>query len=425
MIILKIIVTIYLIIPILSLLTIFIEKIYIKKINKYKTKDYIDIYVLLPCLKEQKIVKSTIDYFRKLKYKGNIKYIIITSEKEDNEYRINNIKDKTTNEVVKDYLKQIKDNRFIHYHYPEINGNKSSQMNYAIGRIMIKDIDLNNTYISVFDFDSSPNKDVFENLNTIAHYKNFPDAIQQVPYSIKNFSETTHKSILMTIYSMQHMVRSLAIEKFRLLISSLTNIRLSQYLMGACTHIKLSTLIDNKCFPIFVDDLTLGYRLSIKKARIVYHTSTNYSLIPNDIKGYLGSYTLIFKGVITYIDEIKRIKGYFFRKIRMFIVGSINVLDFAIIPLIYCFYYIYSLVTLNFNLLLIYSLLVPILFSLSSYIVIKTNKVKNDNKLISFLAIIISPLWFIFRPLGSIVYLMKKIKSLIFKKEINYSKTQR
>ena len=152
-----------------SILTIYLERKYKKQINEYKVSKYIDIYVLLPAMKEQKIVKSTIDWFHKIKYKGNIKFIVITTEKEELEYKTNNIKDKTTNIVVKEYLNKLNDKRFIHYHYPKTNGNKSSQMNYAID--MIKNeykINNNDTYISVFDFDSQPELNTFDVLNQVA-----------------------------------------------------------------------------------------------------------------------------------------------------------------------------------------------------------------------------------------------------------------
>ena len=140
----------------LTLLTIPLEKKYKKKLNK-SPKCYKDLYVLLPALKEQKIVKTTIDWFSNIKYNGNIKFVIITTQKEEYEYKKNNIKELTTNKVVDKYLKELNDDRFIHYHYNRTDGNKSSQMNFAIELIRKNyNPDLENTYISVFDFDSKP-----------------------------------------------------------------------------------------------------------------------------------------------------------------------------------------------------------------------------------------------------------------------------
>lgn len=425
MVIVKVIAFIYFLAPLISISTILLEKIYVKKINKVKVKKYVDIYVLLPALKEQKIVKETIDWFSNIKYKGKIKYVIITTEKEEEEYRKKGLEELTTNSMVNEYLKIKKDKRFMHLHYPEIKGNKSSQMNYAVN-ILSKNIkDKKNTYISVFDFDSQPNLDVFEQLNKVASYKNNPQVIQQVPMNIKNYVQTSKKSVLMTMYALQHLVRSIAIEKYKLLLCSLTKVKIPQYLMGACMHIRLDTLLKNDLFPIFVDDLTLGYRYSIKGYNFSYLPPYNFSLIPNDLTGYFESATLIFKGILTYLSEIKNTKGNIFRKFNMLLFGTFNILEFSFIPFMYLVFYLYTILTNNYNIIFMIMLLTPILFSLSSYIVLKSYKIKKDNKCISLLAILLSPFWFIFRPVGSFKYLIKKFASTFFKKELEFAKTKR
>lgn len=425
MVIVKVIAFIYFLAPLISVSTILLEKIYVKKINKVKVKKYVDIYVLLPALKEQKIVKETIDWFSNIKYKGKIKYVIITTEKEEEEYRKKGLEELTTNSMVNEYLKIKKDKRFMHLHYPEIKGNKSSQMNYAVN-ILSKNIkDKKNTYISVFDFDSQPNLDVFEQLNKVAAYKNNPQVIQQVPMNIKNYVQTSKKSVLMTMYALQHLVRSIAIEKYKLLLCSLTKVKIPQYLMGACMHIRLDTLLKNDLFPIFVDDLTLGYRYSIKGYNFSYLPSYNFSLIPNDLTGYFGSATLIFKGILTYLSEIKNAKRNIFRKFNMLLFGTFNILEFSFIPFMYLAFYLYTILTNNYNIIFMIMLLTPILFSLSSYIVLKSYKIKKDNKCISLLAILLSPFWFIFRPVGCFKYLIKKFASTFFKKELEFAKTKR
>ena len=425
MILFKIIVYVYLLAPIISLLTILFDKIIIKKQKKYLVEKYANIYVLLPALKEQKIVKETIDYFRSINYKGNIKYVIITSEKEEYEYRIKKTYLKTTNELTNEYLKKINDNRFMHIHYNEINGNKSSQLNYAIS-VIKKDIEnIDETYISVFDFDSRPSKDTFEELNKVIQNKNNPDEIQQIPLEIRNYAEISNRSIIMTIYSLQHMVRSLAIEKIKFQLYTLFKINNPKYFMGACMHLKLTTLIDSGLFPIFVDDLTLGYRYSIYNKSTEYLYTSNYSLIPNDLGGFFGSSTLIFKGILTFASEIKKAKKHFLNKLFLSIEGITNLLEVCIIPYLFLIYYFYSIIFNEYNFLTLLVFLIPILWSLSSYIVLEIIGIKNDNKKKSILAIVLSGIWFIFRPTGFIIYTVKKIKSIIYKQEITYSKTPR
>lgn len=412
-----------------TIISIFFEKLYLRKLKKVNSNQNKDIFVLLPALKEQKIVSSTIDWFKQIKYNGNIKFIIITTEKEEQEFKNNNIKEDTTSKVVKSYLKKINDQRFIHYHYPETNGNKSSQMNYAIERIQDEfKIDINNTYISVFDFDSQPDLHTFDCLNKVATLKKDPDVIQQVPLCFKNYEEFSKQKskIILLLYALHHTIRSIAIEKTKLLICSLTKLKVPQYCMGACMHIKLSTLLENNKFPIFVDDLTLGYRLSIKNSSFAYLPTYNYSLIPNKLYDYMNSAILIFKGISTYISEIKKAKGRnLYGRIKMFIAGSGNIIVFTVIPWFIVFYYIYSIVTCNLNIYFWLLLSIPYLWCVASYINLKYYGFRKDNKINTLIAFIISPIWFFFRPFGFIIYLKRLIVSKISKKEIKYKKTER
>lgn len=413
---------------IFTLLTIFLEKIYKNILSKVQVKKYRNIYVLLPALREQKIVNETIDWFKKIKYKGQIKYIVITTEKEEYENKVNNIKEITTSQLVDNKLAKIKDERFMHIHYPKTQGNKSSQMNYAVDEILKIEKDIENIYISVFDFDSRPDVNTFNELNKVAQLRNNPDAINQVPLCFKNYEEFSKdkSKALLLLYTFQHTIRSCAIEKMKLLVSSLTNMKVPQYCMGACMHIKLKSLIENDKFPIFVDDLTLGYRLSIKNGNFAYLPTYNYTLIPNKVYDYVNSAVLIFKGISTYISEIKKAKGRnLWGRIKMFIAGTGNIVVFTIIPYVIIFYYLYSIVTLQFPLLFWLLLSIPYLWSIASYINLKYEGFKNDNKIISFLTFLISPIWFVFRPFGFFVYLKRLIVSKVFKTDIKYKKTER
>src|SRR5574344_603166 len=292
-IILYLLVTIYLLRFLYSLVSIPLEKLYLKKLNNVKIKNNKKIYVLLPALREQKIVKSTIDWFSSFKYSGKIKYIVITTEKEEYE---NDSDEETTGQMVDRYIKEKKIKNFYHLHYPKTKGNKSSQLNYAVEEILKEEKDLENTYISVFDFDSKPEKNTFETLNKVANLKNNPDVISQIPINFKNYVELSKKNsnCLLLLSSLQQNLRSCGIEKMKLLVCSLTNISIDQYCMGACMHIKLNTLIEAVKFPIFVEDLTLGYRLSIKGAKFSYLLSTNCVLIPNKVSHCVAQAVLIF-----------------------------------------------------------------------------------------------------------------------------------
>lgn len=410
-----------------TVLTISLEKSYLKKLNKIKVKKYPNIYVLLPALREQAIVEETINWFSKLKYKGNIKYIIVTTEKEENEYKTNNIKTKTTGFLVEKILKERKLTNFIHMHYPHTAGNKSSQLNYAVDEILKTHKDTGNTYISVFDFDSKPDLQTFNMLGKVYTLKNSPDVIGQVPLSFKNFISLSKKTsnCFLLLSALHQTIRSCGIEKFRLLLSSLFNLRLPQYCMGACMHIKLKTLLDNDKFPIFVDDLTLGYRLTINNAKFAYLPSSNYVLIPNKLRDCFNQSVLIFKGVLTSFSEVVKSKNNIVGKMLIMYEGITNVLKLTLVPYTIIFFYLYSIIKGEYTLLFYLLVLLPYAWSLASYLIVKQHKLKEDNKVTVILGMLFSPLWLLFRTFGALIYYKRYIASLISKKQIVYRKTQR
>ena len=152
----------------------------------------------------------------------------------------------------------------------------------------------------------------------------------------------------------------------------------------------------------------------------------NYTLIPNKVYDYVNSAVLIFKGISTYISEIKKSKGKnLWGRVKMFIAGTNNIVVFTIVPYIIVFYYLYSIITLNFSLLFWLLFCIPYLWSIASYINLKYEGFNKDNKMMSFLAFVLSPIWFIFRPFGFFVYLKRLIISKISKTDIKYKKTER
>ena len=210
----------------------------------------------------------------------------------------------------------------------------------------------------------------------------------------------------------------------KILICSLTKIKIPQYFMGACMHLKLDTLLKNGKFP-FVDDLTLGYRYSIQNLNFAYLPSDNYTLIYNSIFDYINSATLIFKGISTYLLEIMKIKKNLWGKFKMFIAGTLNLLIFAVVPFIIIFYYLIVIISNNYSLIFYLLLSTHFLWSIATCIIFYSKNIKNINKLNLFFAILISPIWQVFRPTGFLSYMKRKIISVIKKEKIEYRKTER
>ena len=109
----------------------------------------------------------------------------------------------------------------------------------------------------------------------------------------------------------------------------------------------------------------------------------------------------------------------------MFIAGTGNIVVFTIIPWFIIGYYLYSIKLQDFNIGFWLLLSIPYLWCIASYINLIYYGFKNDNKFRSILAVIISPIWFLFRPFGFLIYIKRLIVSKIMHREIKYKKTGR
>lgn len=164
------------------------DKVY--KDNKIKTKS--KIIVVIPCLREQSIIKETMDYFLKIitPY-DNIELVIVTTEKEKYEQSLINSKEllayKTTSEIVNDYIRKNNFKKIKHFHYPKREGMMSDQLNYVIKKY--KNEISEETYFSIYNADSRPNPDTISSVLQMIEKEKFPYVIQQYSYAFSNINK--------------------------------------------------------------------------------------------------------------------------------------------------------------------------------------------------------------------------------------------
>lgn len=154
----------------IELLTIFynIIKFLIYKIKHKSTLEFSDsqddnfhINVLIPCYKEIKVIKKTLNYFKEI-ISGieNIDIFIITTEKE----KFENPSVQTTYE----YLLSLEVFNEPHFHilnYPKTSGIMADQLNYGIHEILKKETSpTDKIYFSIYNADSQPDKLTFKEL---------------------------------------------------------------------------------------------------------------------------------------------------------------------------------------------------------------------------------------------------------------------
>lgn len=170
-----------------------IKKIGIREnLENYKKNSKCKIIMVIPCLREQLIIRETIDYFLKIiSSYDNIELAIVTTEKEEYEKSLMKLKetvnDKTTSEIVKEYLKKNKLKRIKHFHYPKIEGMMSDQLNYVIEKY--KNEKFREVYFSVYNADSRPSTNTIDSVLKVIEDKKFPYVMQQYSYAFSNIEQ--------------------------------------------------------------------------------------------------------------------------------------------------------------------------------------------------------------------------------------------
>ena len=113
------------------------------------------IHILIPVYKEAEVIKASVEYFDKLAQFPNVLIYYVTTEKEGG--------NSDTVAALKQMPEQYK---FSHLHYPETEGFKAHQLNWAIEQILASQDGANSqaTYFGIYDVDSRPEIEVIKTI---------------------------------------------------------------------------------------------------------------------------------------------------------------------------------------------------------------------------------------------------------------------
>lgn len=245
----------------------------IKKITNYensenhKKNSKCKIIIVIPCLREQLIIKETIDYFLKIiSPYDNIELAIVTTEKEEYEKSLIKFKetvdDKTTSEIVKEYIKKNNLKRIKHFHYPKTEGMMSDQLNYVIEKY--KNEKFKEVYFSVYNADSRPSPNTIDSVLKVIQDKEFPYVMQQYSYAFSNINQLSFIMKGFAIYQSNFEI------KYGLVNALTFPNLLYTYVVGHGMYIRLDILnklggFDNKfwCEDIFLSSILRNKNIKI------------------------------------------------------------------------------------------------------------------------------------------------------------------
>lgn len=130
--------------------------------------------IVIPVLREQKVIKKTIEHLLNVNYpKDKLIILIVTTEREFAELKRDDNISETTIEVVEKLKKELNgmyDREIIQsIHYPSPKGKMVDQINHAFDYIL-KSFPLNrkDLFVAIYNADSKPNRETFVSVSELA-----------------------------------------------------------------------------------------------------------------------------------------------------------------------------------------------------------------------------------------------------------------
>lgn len=380
-----------------------------KRINE-KSKN---IIIAIPVLREQNCIENTIKYFNTIT--KDIPIILITTQKEIKENLTN---EKTTQDIIKaKIITKYKNVYWIDYPYAE--GYMSDQLNYMLENlenIFNRKIDLDKTYLALYNADSRPNKNTFEEIKQKIESN---DVVQQYSYCMQNYEKIKGIPKGFSIYQSNFELKTGLINSFfksKILYTHVVG-------HGLIINMKLLKDLGNFNTEFWCEDIYLGLQLKFNNIKITplltlenMETPDKFSKIVKQNSVWFkttSQFWRIYKNIVKRKQVKNKING---------LLGVVNEFRCAInwisFPILLVVSIIIPIIIKN------YALLLSIIVSYVLYIIVNTictiniiNKLDNKKYRIT-LKLIINVL------IATTISNIGPLYSIIFNKEEKY-KTER
>lgn len=218
-----------------------------------------DLFIAIPCLREQNVIVDTIKHFRKI---CKLPIIIITTQKENFEYSYDK-NQLTTKEIIEQKILNKYNNIYL-IDYPLTNGYMADQLNYMLNNLSKFDFynETKDWYMLLYNADSKPSKETFKTI--FSKINNNENVIQQYSYCFKNFNKLNFISKGFSIYQSNFEI------KVGLFNSILGYKYLYNYVVGHGLTINLKTLKQMGYFntKFWCEDIYLTMKLKYNNINI-------------------------------------------------------------------------------------------------------------------------------------------------------------
>ena len=456
--------------------------------TKNASNKKINLYFLIPVLKEQEIIKQTFNVFTKLK--GNFKIVFITTKKEDSERKkqlailkskknqilnprslnkflnlthgifpkseATHLYQKTWKDIVggfnnllstEDILKKLllKSSKSIKgkvliYRYPKEDGNMANQLNFALKKIAETE-DLDSTYTAIYNADSVVSVNLPILIKNYIRKNSKALVIQQSALFLSNYDSLGNSIQGLFLKSIAFLQSrwTLAHELPRILKQLKSKLE-GAHVVGHGLIINLKVMKKAGFFPTnYVnEDLPLGYILKLNGYNIYPFPLLENAQSPTSIKSMFTQYTTWFYGVFHYPLYVKNAFVNFKSvKVRALVWGvkyTIRAVMWLLLSFIWLYVLLYPLTVQNYGLFVVSVVIFFIYSAVCWYIMIKElNKAKNKifgkgvykEPIVNLLTYFMSIPAYLTHSYGPTIATYNTLKSLFLKTKIQKNKTER
>lgn len=359
-----------------------------------------EFIIVIPVLREQKVLRATLNHFLSVDYDLNkITIFLISTEKEIKEAVGNYSDEQTTIDLIiklkKEINKKFQREIIVHQHYPLTDGKMVHQINYAFDSILsLYRRNLKNIFVAIYNADSRPNLDTFNIVSSLAKNNNLR-VFQQSALFFDNFKIIKSKNNFFTknyliTNAVLHSRWTLAHEVPRLLRQSffINHFKKRAFLSHCVGHglfLRGDFLKQIKTMPSITvtEDLFFGYILSLLGESINPVPVLENAEAPATLLSALKQKYVWFFGPLDHFSYEKFVKNNFSDKVNPLILkwftlqGIIPALAWFFMGWLFLFVLLYPLTSHNYWLFLSSILLFMFYGPLSYCLVLLTGKKMN------------------------------------------------
>ncbi len=287
-----------------------------KKAKLKNLNPKVNFIILLPVLREEKIIKTTLEHLGSFKYPlSKLKIIVITTQRELIEKKP--VSSQNTIEIVKKVIPlinyRLNKKVFFHFHYPFTFGGKADQLNFALKKLKKENprVFKNRfTYIALYDADTISDPYILQILAKDAKENNYPFVYQQPVIYLKNYNllPSTINGYLMKSFALLQTRYSLGYE-MPMFLNSPKNIKRRMgkmmYCLGHGLFVRADFLEKIGFFPTPIEDTRFGHILSYLRCEIKLLPSLAITEVPKKFKQLLNQESVWFIGESYFLKDYK------------------------------------------------------------------------------------------------------------------------